>query len=75
MITPKMDIAFKITTFIIKRGLFFTEKNVWRNRRRILSKVFNFDLIRSQIPTMKLTADKVFEAAEEISLKTNPEGK
>jgi len=37
---------------MLKRGIAFIDKDVWRHRRRILSKVFNYDFIASQISVM-----------------------
>jgi len=57
---PKVDMVFKLVIFMTKKGLAFIEKDVWKHRRRILSKVFTYDFISSQIPNMILTIDKMF---------------
>lgn len=34
---------------IIDKGLLLSEGNEWRKKRKILSRVFNFDLVRANI--------------------------
>jgi len=46
--------------YMLKRGIVFIEKDVWRHRRRVLSKVFNYEFITSQIPVMMQSADMMF---------------
>ena len=60
---------------MLKRGLVFIEKDVWRHRRRILSKVFNFDFIGSQIPVMVESANLMFERFEQEYWSQHPEDK
>ena len=38
----KKNTAFEIFKYIVQRGLVFIEKDVWRHRRKLISKVFNF---------------------------------
>jgi cytochrome P450 len=32
------------------KGLLFSEGDIWKKKRKLLSKVFNFDLIQENIP-------------------------
>lgn len=38
----------------------FTEGDLWKNKRKLMSKVFNFDLIRENIPKIAEICDKSF---------------
>lgn len=60
---------------IFPKGLIFLEKDDWKHHRKIISKVFNYDFIVEQIPTMIAVANKVFDEFEENSWKKNPEKK
>lgn len=73
MKAPKITSGFKIFRYVLQKGLIFIEKNVWKHRRRILSKVFNFDFIGSQIPVMVQSADVMFEKFEEEYWSQHPE--
>jgi len=61
----KFSLGYKIAAYMAKRSVIFTEKNVWKHRRTILQKVFNFAFIRSQIPTMVELANLMFQQFEE----------
>ena len=52
-------------TTIAKRGLVFLEKDEWKHHRKVLSKVFNFDFIISEVPNMSIIADKIFDEFEQ----------
>jgi cytochrome P450 len=58
---------------IIERGVVVVEDQEWKNRKKILSKVFNYDFISSQIPNMAMIADKVFDKFEEKYWNQHPE--
>jgi cytochrome P450 len=58
---------------ITKDGVANTEGLEWKNRRKVLTKVFNFEFIVSQIPTMVAIADEVFDEFEQRYWKDNPE--
>jgi len=47
-----------------QKSVVFIEKNAWKHRRGILQKVFNFDFISSQIPTMVQSANEMFQNFE-----------
>lgn len=57
----KKNTAFDIFKYIIQRGIIFIQKETWKHRRRLISKVFNFQFISSQIPTMAKNADFCFQ--------------
>jgi len=48
----KFSLGFEINTYTAKRSLAFIYKNAWKHRRTILQNIFNFDFVKSQIPTM-----------------------
>ena len=43
------------------RAITNVEDNEWKHRRKLLSKVFNYDFIVAHIPMMITIADKVFD--------------
>ena len=47
--------------WIIKKGLIAIEGDEWKNRRKIISHVFNFDFITYNIPMMSQIADDVIK--------------
>ena len=49
---------------LVKKSILRVEGQEWKHRRKILSQVFNFELITSQIPTMIKIADRTFEEFE-----------
>jgi cytochrome P450 len=44
----------------IGEGLVFSEGDNWKKKRKILSKVFNFDLIQENIPKISEICDRCF---------------
>jgi cytochrome P450 len=38
--------------------MIFSEGENWKNKRRIISKVFNFDLIKANIPKINAICDR-----------------
>ena len=44
----------------IKKSLIAIDGTEWKHRKKLLSKVFNYDFIASHIPTMVRIADTVF---------------
>jgi cytochrome P450 len=58
---------------IIKPGLVTAEGQEWRNRKKVLSKVFNYEFIVSQIPEMVAIADRTFADFEEAYWKEHSE--
>ena len=45
---------------LIGPGIFFSEGDIWKKKKKILSNVFNFDFIHSQIPLIaKIAQEKI----------------
>ena len=64
---------YGIFLMIVEKGIVVVENQEWKNRRRILSKVFNYDFIVSQIPNIISIADKIFDQFEEKYWSKHPE--
>lgn len=47
-ILPKAKFGFELLNFIVGQGLLNSEGEKWKNKRKIMSKVFNFEFIKSQ---------------------------
>ena len=54
---------------LMKKGLIFTEGNEWKKQRKVISSMFHYEIIKSNIPTMVETTREFFDAMEKISLK------
>lgn len=50
---------------IMGEGIVFSEGDSWKNKRKLMSKVFNFDLIKENILKMAEICDKCFDKYEE----------
>ena len=48
-------------TLVMGDGLAFSEGENWKRKRKIMSKVFNFDLIKKNIPKICQIFDKNYE--------------
>jgi cytochrome P450 len=46
---------------VVGEGLVFSEAEVWKNKRRLMSKVFNFDLIKGNIAKIADICDKCYD--------------
>ena len=73
MIMPKEKGIFEVFFSIVAKGIIAIEGSDWKHRRRLLSKVFNYDFITDHIPMMITIADKVFDEVEANHWKENPE--
>jgi cytochrome P450 len=49
-IYPKLELIVAGTRAVAGEGLVFSEGDLWKNKRKLLSKVFNFDLVKENIP-------------------------
>lgn len=49
-------------------GISFSEGEMWKQKRKLLSKVFNFDLITLNIPKMVDTCNRCFERYEKAHM-------
>jgi cytochrome P450 len=61
MIMNKLPSNYECFSSVFRNGLLFLEREDWKQHRKIISKVFNYDFIVSEIPTMITVADKVFD--------------
>lgn len=59
-IYKKMDMLVAGTKAAFGEGLLFSEGEVWKSKRKLLSKVFNFDLIKENIPKVVEIYNKCF---------------
>jgi cytochrome P450 len=64
MILPKENKIVEVFFSIIKNGLVNVEGKKWKHRRKLISKVFNFDFITSLVPEMIEIADNIFDDFE-----------
>lgn len=49
------------TKAALGEGLAFSEGDIWKNKRKLLSKVFNFELIKGNISKVSEICDKCFD--------------
>lgn len=42
-------------------GIIFSEKDIWKRKRKIISKAFNHDLLIKNIPIISKITDETFE--------------
>lgn len=61
----KESIPAKMYEYIMGEGLLFSENKVWKDHRRLISTVFNFDFIKGHVPAMARIADKMFKRCEQ----------
>ena len=61
MILPKECKMTEVFYSIVKNGLVAVEGKKWKHRRKLISKVFNYDFITSLIPEMVHIANRVFD--------------
>ena len=54
---------------VIGTGLGMAEGEIWKRKRRILNKMFNFDYIKSLTPKVAEICDYSIKGAEEEALK------
>lgn len=64
MILPKECKMAEVFYSIVKNGLVAVEGKKWKHRRKLISKVFNYDFITSLIPEMVHIANRVFDDFE-----------
>ena len=70
---PKYRTVFGYFTRAFGFGLLFSEKEVWKAKKKILNQVFNFDFIKSNIPKIMEVCDKQMSEFEKMYLEKNPE--
>ena len=48
----------------MQKGIVAAEDEYWKKKKKLLSKVFTFDFVVSQIPNMIKIADTTFDSVE-----------
>lgn len=69
---PKVKLSMQLINHTIGEGLAFVEGNKWKDRRKIVSKAFNFDFLKSLIPLITEICDENFaKLAEKLNDKND----
>ena len=63
-IYPKETAVIEGIKLIMGEGLAFSEGDSWKNKRKLMSKVFSFDLIKENIPKITEICDRSFKDFE-----------
>lgn len=58
---PKYEVLISSFKEAIGEGIVFSEGEVWKGKRKIMSKLFSFDLITKNIPEISALCDKYFD--------------
>lgn len=66
---------YEIVFSVFNKGILTSERTVWKNKRRLLSKLFNYDFITEHIPLMIAIADQTFQHFEDSYWQRNPNDK
>jgi len=64
MILPKENKIIEVFFSILRKGLVAIEGKKWKHRRKLISKVFNYDFITALVPEMIELADSIFDNFE-----------
>ena len=64
MILPKENKIIEVFFSILRKGLVAIEGKKWKHRRKLISKVFNYDFITALVPEMIELADNIFDNFE-----------
>ena len=62
---PKVAYPLQLLIHMFGQGLVFLEGDRWKSRRKILSKVFNFDFLINLVPLMSELFDECLQEMEE----------
>ena len=68
----KSDVGLQLLKAIGGRGFFFSEGEKWKNKRKVMSRIFNFDFITSQVPVICKVIDKLFTNMEDNYWRAHP---
>ena len=66
---PKLEVSVKPIKRTMGEGIPFSEGEVWKRKRRIVNKVFNFDLIKSLTGKVSDLCDKAIIEVEKTAKK------
>jgi cytochrome P450 len=58
---PKLEMLIAGIKAVLGEGLVFSEAEMWKNKRKLMSKVFNFDLIKENIHKIAEICDKCYD--------------
>ena len=47
---PKARESIAILEMVFGNGMLYMEGDIWKNRRRMFTKAFNFDLLKDMVP-------------------------
>ena len=59
--------AFDTLTHTARGGVIFVDGQEWRQSKKVLSKVFNYNFMTSQIPSIATVTDSMFVAHEKLA--------
>lgn len=57
---PKIKFLNQGVKRVLGNGIPFTEGAVWKNKRKIISKAFNFDLLKENIPKIVQICNRTY---------------
>lgn len=69
MTAPKVQLSMKLLNHTIGSGLAFLEGDSWKERRKILSKAFSFELLKNMVPLISKLCDQTYTKLEEAANK------
>ena len=61
MLFPKVKFIVDLIQNTLGDGLAFKEGDSWKQRRKLLSKTFNFDYIKSLVPNIAVLFDRCYD--------------
>jgi hypothetical protein len=67
MTAPKIQVSMKLLNHAIGDGLAFIEGENWKDRRKILSKAFSFELLKDMVPLISKICDQNYNKLAESS--------
>ena len=57
---PKIQLPLQLLIHVFGKGLVFLEGDLWKSRRKTLSKVFSYDFLKTLVPLMSELFDECF---------------
>jgi len=58
---PKVTLGLQVIRELAGKGFFFSEGEAWKNKRKMMSKIFHFDFVTAQTETIKKVCDRIFD--------------